>query len=698
MSFKLKLTLIVICAVVAPLLTVMTVTKVLSTDTQKVAFEESEKLADQGLDYSLNGVFALADSNIQAIKTQRETAIRNYLRAVAESLLAKIETIYSTAEQSEIKAQVRKAMLAEKIGATGYAFGMDSGGVLTIHPKSEGKSLAGKEHIDEMRQFKNGYIEYHSITAKRDKAVYYKYFAPLDLIVAPGVFIDELEFLYDLDGESETLRDFENRIASFRIGELGYIWLMKAGGDDRGEVLIAPKAQQGVDLNEVLDRGLRMEIINDAVAASDHVIKEQKAKVQNPLDGKSYDTLIRYAYYAPNDWVIAASIPEQEFLAGSDAVNEAFGDLQYMIIIASLVIGLLVMLVALWFGQKSIVDPVKRVLGLVKSVAEGDFSGRLNLVQRDEIGQLGDSLDNMAEHLQIYADIAEDIADGDLFVEFHKASANDQLGESLQKMITGLRDVVSHIRSASEHVSAGAQSLSESSYGMSQGAAEQAAAAEEAASSIEQMSANIRQNAENAMQTEKIAIQAAVSAEKGGKAVEATIGAMHQIAEKIMIVEEIARQTNLLALNAAIEAARAGTHGKGFAVVAAEVRKLAEHSQQAAGEINELSTNSAVVAEEAGNLLKEMLPNIQKTAELVQEIAAASREQDSGTDQINKSIQQLDAVIQQNASVSEEMASTSEELSGQSVKLSEMISFFKMDELEERQYGDSETRDVKAIN
>jgi methyl-accepting chemotaxis protein len=145
-----------------------------------------------------------------------------------------------------------------------------------------------------------------------------------------------------------------------------------------------------------------------------------------------------------------------------------------------------------------------------------------------------------------------------------------------------------------------------------------------------------------------------------------------------MIIEEIARQTNLLALNAAIEAARAGDHGKGFAVVAAEVRKLAERSQIAAGEIGGLSTSSVEVAERAGRLLDIIVPNIQKTAELVQEISAASREQDAGAEQISKAIQQLDTVIQQNASASEEIASTAEELSSQSEQLQEMIAFFTL--------------------
>ncbi len=273
---------------------------------------------------------------------------------------------------------------------------------------------------------------------------------------------------------------------------------------------------------------------------------------------------------------------------------------------------------------------------------------------------------------------ADLMAGGDLGVEM-PAAARDEIGSlvrSMGGMVEKLRDIVLEVKESASNVSSGSQQLSGTAQQMSQGSSEQAAAAEEVSSSMEEMSSNIRQNADNSLQTEKIARQAAEDAQEGGKAVVETVAAMKDIASKTTIIEEIARQTNLLALNAAIEAARAGEHGKGFAVVAAEVRKLAERSQKAAGEIGTLSATSVRVAEKAGELLSKIVPDIRKTAELVQEISAASAEQNTGAEQINKAVMQLDKVTEENASASEELASTAEELSAQAEHLQQSMSFF----------------------
>jgi methyl-accepting chemotaxis protein len=276
----------------------------------------------------------------------------------------------------------------------------------------------------------------------------------------------------------------------------------------------------------------------------------------------------------------------------------------------------------------------------------------------------------------------QNVADGDL-TKFASITSKDEIGELLgyvNTMIERLRGVVGDALAASDNVSSGSQELSASSEQLSQGATEQASAAEEASASMEQMAANIKQNADNAAQTEKIARQSSRDAEASGQAVGRAVGAMRTIAEKISIVQEIARQTDLLALNAAVEAARAGEHGKGFAVVASEVRKLAERSQAAAAEISALSGETVQVATEAGEMLNKLVPDIQKTAELVSEISAACREQDIGASQINEAIQQLDKVTQQNAGASEEMSATSEELASQAEELQASIAFFRVDQ------------------
>ena len=333
------------------------------------------------------------------------------------------------------------------------------------------------------------------------------------------------------------------------------------------------------------------------------------------------------------------------------------------------------------------VETAKLTEGLTKlSKGDTDFSLASNQGDADTEAvrtayeSIYSAVNGLVGALRNVADLAKEIADGNLLVQVKERSEQDELMQALASMVKKLAEVVTEVKTTADNVAAGSQSLSSSSEMMSQGASEQAAAAEEASSSMEQMSSNIRQNADNALQTEKIAIKSATDAQSGGQAVDETVEAMSQIASKITIIEEIARQTNLLALNAAIEAARAGEHGKGFAVVASEVRKLAERSQKAASEIIELSTTSVKVAESAGQLLAKIVPDIQRTSELVQEISAASREQDAGSEQINKAIQQLDQVIQENASAAEEMAATAEELSSQAEQLQQVVAFFRVED------------------
>ena len=333
---------------------------------------------------------------------------------------------------------------------------------------------------------------------------------------------------------------------------------------------------------------------------------------------------------------------------------------------------------AAWFITRGITGPLTIATAAIGEVSLGDLSATLKADSKDEIGQISASINRMIGGLRASAGVADSIANGDLTVEVKLLSEKDSLGQSLTKMLDNLRKIVSEVTSASNNVASGSEEMSATAQQLSEGATEQAAAAEESTSSMEEMSSSIQQNADNAKQTDKLAGKAAEDAKTGGTSVAETVTAMKSIAEKIDIIEEIARKTDLLALNAAVEAARAGEHGKGFAVVASEVRKLAERSQTAAAEITKLTRSGVKVAEEAGELLAKLVPDIRKTAELVQEIAAASAEQTTGANQVSKAMQQLDQVIQQNSSASEEMASTAEELSSQAQQLQASIAFFKV--------------------
>jgi methyl-accepting chemotaxis protein len=273
------------------------------------------------------------------------------------------------------------------------------------------------------------------------------------------------------------------------------------------------------------------------------------------------------------------------------------------------------------------------------------------------------------------------LAEGDLTQQFSEQANDPELkaiGDSINSTIDVLKDLISTVVSNAENILAASGQMSSSAQQLSDGATGQASSVEEISSSMEEMTANIQQNTSNSRQTEKIATVAAEDIIIAKDSVLETVNSMKLIASKISIVGEISRQTNLLALNAAVEAARAGEHGKGFAVVAAEVRKLAERSQAAATEIDEVSTRSVEVAQQSGEKLTQVVPNIQKTADLVQEITAASIEQSSGSDQVNSAIQTLNNVVQENAATAEQMAAGSEELNAQAEQLKEAISFFRL--------------------
>jgi len=325
--------------------------------------------------------------------------------------------------------------------------------------------------------------------------------------------------------------------------------------------------------------------------------------------------------------------------AALTAENDEKAAIKILMVIT--VIALVLGSVMSWMILSGIIKPLKSMFAAVEDLrtGDGDLTYRLPNFGKNEIGDTANSLNGFLEHIQ--------------------------------KILVDISGSVESVASASEEVNATAQSLSQAS-------TEQAANVEETSASMTQMSSTVDQNTENATTTNRIASDAAEKAQQGGDAVTDTVTAMADIAAKVSLIEDIAYKTNLLALNAAIEAARAGEHGKGFAVVADEVRKLAERSQVSAAEIGELASNSVSIAETAGKLISDVVPNIQNTASLVEEISAASTEQQETITHIGGAIEQMDTVAQQNASASEELAATSGDLSSQTVRIQELVGYFKL--------------------
>lgn len=398
----------------------------------------------------------------------------------------------------------------------------------------------------------------------------------------------------------------------------GYPFLI----DKNGTFIIHPTKEGS---NEKDSEFFRQILANSAGYGSSKYMWEGKLKQQ-------------YFKYLPSiESYVAVSLYQDEFM--KVLLKDAKGTRRALLI--AVILGISIFILINVILSRSVTNSLRQGIDFARRIAQGDLTVKLNIDQQDEIGELADAL---------------------------------------SQMLSRLKEIVINIRTGAECINSASTQISIGSQQLSQGATELASSTEEISSSMEQMVSNIQQNADNAQQTEQISGKASTSMSEMNRIGKESFESMNTIAKKITIINDIAFQTNLLALNAAVEAARAGEHGRGFAVVAAEVRKLAERSKLAADEIENLSRNSLKITEKTSELLDSLVPEIQKTSQLIQEITSASLEQNAGADQINSAIQQLNSVTQQNAASSEEMATSAEELTTQAESLKESVSYFITDE------------------
>lgn len=601
-----------------------------------VAFNESRKSLLESRRGALQAVRDIKKNQVNDFFEERLADIRVYSVNTAVQMAAeRFISAYDTSGLNSSVYQKWERMHGPKLEryASEYEYydlffiSNDGDVVYTVAKESDlgqnllSGSLAGSPLAEAFQNGKNQF-------ALTDFAWYNVSDEPAAFVSAPlknndGEQIGVIAYQISLDAINEIMQERNG------MGETGETYLVGPDKLMRSDSYLSPETHsvEASFSGTVAQNGVNTVAVREALAG------QTNTQIITDYIGNQVLSAYTPVQFGDVTWALLAEINEAEIM-------EPVKILRNEIIIIALIVAFVIIVVSILFAR-SIASPINKGVVFAQKLARGDLTATVDVNQKDEIGDLAEALKDMSA----------------------------KLTEIVKGIITG-----------ADNIASASQQVSSSSQQMSQGSNEQASAAEEVSSSMEEMASNIKQNTDNAKETEKIASKSAEGIKEGNEAAQTSAKSMEEIAEKISIINDIAFQTNILALNAAVEAARAGEQGKGFAVVASEVRKLAERSGEAAKEIDEKSKAGVEISKSAGDQLNAIVPEIEKTSNLVREITASSNEMNSGASQINNSVQQLSQVTQQNASSSEELASNAEELSSQSDQLRDLISFFKVSE------------------
>ena len=612
--------------------------------------------------------------------TTRETAVTSYMRGIAEHLYNRVENLWNSYQADDISREemensIRNIILSTKIVDTGYAFGMNTNGVLTIHKSAEGKDLSSREHIQQIMKNKNGVIEYTAATTGQSKIVVYRYFKPLDMIIAPGVNIQELTYLYDKKSENELFNKMKKSIQNIHIGETAHIHVLDKTGNIRITTSTDKKETIQKTLPESFPKDKNRLTYTKSAGMSNSGAQSDTSGASHSENGTTYLMLYNTLEKSGDTVLVEISMKELKSFARQFGITTTI-----LIGAALLAIFFLVFIIS-----NSLVKPVSYVSGKLEEISEGagDLTQTMDIPTKDEIGDLSQHFNNFISKLDELINQLKDVSDANRNQATSLGSETQEISSSVEEIsasISSMRDKVQKLDKNLDTSRSELQEISQSANTVKSKADSQVDSVSDSSSAIEQMVSsigNISKIANSRNQEIKSLRKKAQENEENIDRTRKAIASINQSADSIQefltLINGVAEQTNILAMNAAIEAAHAGEEGKGFSVVAEEIRKLSEntteHSRkisESVGQIIEEINDTDKITETTATSFQEVNSTIHSLSDSLQEMVSGLNELSEGTSNVTDSIERL-------SSSAEELRSASSDITKRTGVISESI-------------------------